>query len=201
MDNIMKSSIISFINVNDEKMPVEIIKSEKVPEKEKKALNKDTSYKFESEIIEDKLILRLVEINSYSPYFFEECYTLEDLQNGNCIFKSCSDLETVKRHLIALFGEKKTELILNESVDDEKNKTMIIKLLAFDISRVVEIKFELKLKMVSTKDESLMFLYRIEKEKNSLLKQIRQICRENKGNKEIEKILQLLDEEEKKIYK
>lgn len=196
ISNLLKTTVVGFISCVGEDMPVRIVRDEEVEDSMKKSLNKETKYKFECEIDGNKLSLRLIEIKSYSPYFFQEHYTLEDFQKNNAIFKSCSDLETVQNHLLKLFSLDTTKLKLIEDDKDEQKKYIILNLLAFNISGQVEVNFKLNLEMVSTKDKSLFFLYKIQKEKNSLLEKIKGICQENKGDNVSVKILQLLSEED-----
>lgn len=183
---------------NEIDIPIKIIKKETVIEGKRKALSKDTIYKFVCEVLEDRLFLRLIEIESFSPYYFEAIFTLEELYNLNKIFKSCSTLESIRKHLFALFSDKNTKLTL-EGVpdDDDQNKQIEITLKAHDISVVKDVIFDLKLKMVpeSDKDKALMFLYRIQKSKNSLFEKIKEICQSDKGGNVSQNILALLTKE------
>ena len=94
-----------------------IIKSEDYPKDLQKRIEQeqDKLFLFECEITDDKLALRLKELNKESSFYYESFYTLDELCDINSCFRACRDLEEVKKHLLKLFPNSNIKRSLNDS--------------------------------------------------------------------------------------
>ena len=94
-----------------------IIKSEDYPKDLQKRIEQeqDKLFLFECEITDDKLALRLKELNKESSFYYESFYTLDELWDINSCFKACRDLEEAKKHLLKLFPNSNIKRSLNDS--------------------------------------------------------------------------------------
>ena len=94
-----------------------IIKSEDYPKDLQKHIEQeeDKLFLFECEVIDDKLALRLKELNKESSFYYESFYTLNELCDINKVFKACPDLEDAKKHLLKLFPNGNIKRSLNDS--------------------------------------------------------------------------------------
>ena len=94
-----------------------IIKSEDYPKDLQKRIEQeqDKLFLFECEITDDKLALRLKELNKESSFYYESFYTFDELCHINRSFKACRDLEEAKKHLLKLFPNSNIKRSLNDS--------------------------------------------------------------------------------------
>ena len=170
-------------------MKQNMIKLSDVKPELQKPLGKDKIFKFECDVESDKLRIGLVEINVYTPYYYETFYSLEELKEKNKIFKSCKDLEEVKGHLLLLFSMETTVL---RSLENDKKIEICLKLM--DISRIIDDSFILERNTINEKDAALMDLFNIQKENIQLLENIKKICDDEKykDEKVAKKLLELL---------
>ena len=159
--------------------------STKIPEFEKisdvstefrKNLNKDTVFKFECLYLssQEKLLLKATEINAYTPFYFEELYTLEDIYKIGKMFRACVNLSEVPNHIKALFAAETTKLEISED-----GNVLIIIIKAWDISALVDVKFHLKKKTVDDKDNALKNLYIVTKNNEKKINEILLLCKNN----------------------
>ena len=95
------------------------------------------------------------------------------------IFKSCEDLETVKKHIDKLFADKKIKLT------QEKEDSIIFNIKALNISEEVKIEIQGERIITDEKDEALMKLYEIEKDQIKLMKEIKNYIKYEQNNSEI----------------
>ena len=162
--------------------------SEVKPEFRKKY--EDKIFRFECDIIDDQLRLGLREINSYSPYYYENYYTFEEIQKIKNIFRAMNGLEDVKDNLIKVFRKEKT--ILNNLENDTKIE--IIFPLNF-VEGVVKAPFILERKTIENKEKGLLYLYKIQKDKIKLMEKISSICKDEdyQNEKAAKDILNILD--------
>ena len=157
----------------------EILKLSDVDEKKIKKLGEDKIFKLDCTIESNNLKLSLKEVNSYSPYYYEIYYTKDELDKNKEFFKAFKTLEEIQSNLIKLFSKKTTTL---ESIDDDSKIKLHIEssVLADD----VEMDFILDRKTVENKDESLYFLYKIQKENYNIIEKIKAICKQDNDKNE-----------------
>ena len=156
-----------------------------------KPLGADKIFKFEFDIQGNQIRVGLKEINVYTPYYYEDFFSLEDLKGINSAFGSCASLEGAKGHLSTLMKRPDTYL---ESLNDDKEIKICFKM--YEISILVDESFKLERKTVEEekKDEALMKLFEIQTKNIDAFRQIEIICEEekNRNNKVAQKILKLL---------
>mgnify|MGYP006873043999 CR=1 FL=1 len=152
-----------------------------------KKLDKDKTFKFECDV-SDKLRLGLREIDYYSPYYFENFYTKEALEEINPIFKACSTLEEIQGHFFNLFKEGTTKLILAEN-----GENIVISFVVGWISGTREIKFELIRKTVENKDNALETLYNVQKDNYRIFEEIKAACNDDTKDSIAKKIIELIE--------
>ena len=136
-----------------------------VPENERIALDEDTIYRFSCSVNVAILNIKLSEIGAFAPYIYEAELTLEDIQNNYKMFKSCDNLEEVKKHIDKLFNDKKFKL-----QKEDNDMKLIIR--TNMISEVVIINMKARRIMTAKKDDALMKLYKIQKSENKVMKKL-----------------------------
>ena len=176
-------------------MTENIITIDKVSKDLRKKLDKDKEFKFECEVIDDKIRLGLKEINYYSPYYFENFFTKEVLDKKNSIFRSCDDLSEVKKHLMNLFPDKVTLEY------DQNNENINMLFTMGTISGFIQVIFELEKKTMDEKDDGLNFLYKIQKTNYKLMEEILKACKEAKNEKCSQNIIQYITENKDSLIK
>jgi hypothetical protein len=126
----------------------------------------------------------MTENTAIAPFYYNRSFTIEELQELDDIFRTC-DLNEIKDHIKSLFKENKIELIY-----DNENKT-IIKMELSVVLFVTKYKvyFKLYKQMIpeEIKDEQLLNLYEIEKNKIKMIKELASIF--NSFNNQEEKAI------------
>ena len=161
-----------------------IIKIGQVDKKYVKKLGDDKIFKFECENINEKLRIGLIEINAYSPYYYEAFFSKDDLDEKNDVFRAKRTIDEIIVSLLKLF-EKRGNLGNTEG----DNITFLIP--SFD--EYEEIKFELEKKTVEAKDTALLDLFEIQKDNIKILNKIREECRKKPNDPVLQKILECLN--------
>ena len=181
------------INIEDDKTvndtQIQEIKSSDVDKKKQIKLNDDTLFKFDCDVEDDYLILKLSEIDALAPFIYIKKITLDELIEVHKVFKSCNNLNEVKEHIDKLFEMKKIKLSQN------KREEIIFNFKIFYLS--FEDKFQIiaKREMTDDKDPMLLKLYDIQKQKLKILKEFENYIKLLGGNgKEIEKKLKEIKE-------
>ena len=149
------------------------IKEKKTAYKTKLPINEDTSFDIVYDVYESDnkqyLYIKMDENTATSPFFYNRSYELEELHQINRIFKTCDTLKEVKEYMKLLFDKNKIRL---KYKDDED----IIALELDTILFITPIKIDLDLyrEMVppAEKDNMLLCLYKINKQKLIALKDI-----------------------------
>ena len=98
--------------VNDTQ--IQEIKSSDVDKKKQIKLDDDTLFKFDCDVEDDYLILKLSEIDALAPFIYIKKITLDELIEVHKVFKSCNNLNEVKEHIDKLFEMKKIKLSQNK---------------------------------------------------------------------------------------
>ena len=181
------------INIEDDKTvndtQIQEIKSSDVDKKKQIKLDDDTLFKFDCDVEDDYLILKLSEIDAIAPFIYIKKITLDELIEVHKVFKSCNNLNEVKEHIDKLFEMKKIKLSQN------KRDEIIFNFKIFYLS--FEDKFQIiaKREMTDDKDPMLLKLYDIQKQKLKILNEFENYIKSLGGTgKEIEKKLKEIKE-------
>ena len=177
--------------LNDEiyqQMSKEVPKREDVIRTELQILEEDISFDVYSDIykIEDEnyLYIKMEENSAVAPFFYNKCFSKNDLEKIHDIFKSIN-MENFKAHLKTLFDKKRVKI----SFDENKGKDIIImKLIISYFATDYEIHFDLFKQMIpeEEKDSQLINLYTINKKKAKIAKNLfRYLKNENNIDKQI----------------
>ena len=159
----------------NEEIIVEHLKISDVPKDSQIRLNSQTLFQFSTEIENDKLVLKLNEIGAFSPFIYLKKLTLDDFIKIHKMFRSCDNLQEVQNHIAILFANNKIKLTQNKDEED----AIILNIKTRNISEDVQIKIDGERKMTTQKDESLMKLYKIQKNEIKILKEIENFIKEN----------------------
>ena len=159
----------------NEEIIVEHLKISDVPKDSQIRLNSQTLFQFSTDIEDDKLVLKLNEIGAFSPFIYLKKLTLDDFIKIHKMFRSCDNLQEVQNHIAILFANNKIKLTQNKDEED----AIILNIKTRNISEDVQIKIDGERKMTTQKDESLMKLYKIQKNEIKILKEIENFIKEN----------------------
>ena len=149
--------------------------------KKKLSIDENTSFNILYDIYSidktDYLYIKLIENSAVAPFYYNIFYKIEELRAIHNIFKAV-DMDEVKSALNDLFDNNKVKLYY------EKNKEVVI--MELDAKLFVKnhlIKFELKKQMIpeNEKDDKLIELYKIIKNKNDLAKELYALLKNIKG--------------------
>jgi hypothetical protein len=146
-------------------------------------IDNDTAYDIYFDICEYEenkyLYIKMIENTANAPFYYNKSYTIEDLHSLHKIFKA-DNIDEVKIDLKTLFDQKKIKLSF------DKNKEIILmELDVINFATNYKINFELYKEMIpfEEKDQRLIDLYNIEKQKLKVLKEINLLIKNLKGNK------------------
>ena len=146
-------------------------------------IDNDTAYDIYFDICEYEenkyLYIKMIENTANAPFYYNKSYTIEDLHSLHKIFKA-DNIDEVKMDLKTLFDQKKIKLSF------DKNKEIILmELDVINFATNYKINFELYKEMIpfEEKDQRLIDLYNIEKQKLKVLKEINLLIKKIKGNK------------------
>ena len=143
---------------------IKIEKSENVDKAKQIRLNEDTLFKFDCIVNEDKITLKLSEIDNLAPFIYIINLDLDGIREKHKVFRACDDLDEVKEHLDKLFQNKK--ILLSQDKEEE----IELKIKVNYISYEDEFQITLERKMTDNKDAILLKLYEIQKNKEKLIK-------------------------------
>ena len=144
------------------------VKKERISEVETDkqiSLDNGDTFRFSLEIKNDLLIFKLSEIGVLCPFIYESALSLKQLTNKNPVFKQCKTLKDVEEHIQRLFKQSKICLL-------EINNEITLQINAYDISKEVVVRIELKKVMTTDKDEVLNELYDTQKKGIKLFKEL-----------------------------
>ena len=132
------------------------------------------------------LYIKLIENTANAPFYYNISYLIEELYALHKIFKA-DDLEELKKDLKAVFKEGKITLHFNE----DKSK-VIMKLDVINFVTKYIIDFQLYREMIpqKEKDQKLLDLYALSKDRLKNLKKFFAFVDKFKGNKEEMKIIE-----------
>ena len=187
MTDFYTGTITSNYNLSNDDIPentdilnIPTIISDDLEEKKLIQLDDDTTFEFKCKVEENNLKLILSEVSALAPFIYETKLTMDAIIKVNDIFKACDNLGKIKEHIDNLFNAKRIKLSSN------KNKEIIYcEFRAFNISGEEQFKIPTERKMTNEKEQMLLKLYSIQKEKLKILKDIEKYL---KGNKNINKM-------------
>ena len=163
-----KTFVVSVENnnqVNEEE--IKLIKSSTVKKEDQIELKgKDTLFQFSCKAIDDKLCLKLTEIDAVSPFYYLREIDRDGLEQKHRLFKSLESLEKAAYHINRLFKQGRIQLA------QEKEDEIIFKIKADYISEEVSFDIEAERKMTDKPDAMMLKLYKIQKQKNKMIKEI-----------------------------
>ena len=163
-----KTLVVSVENnnqVNEEE--IKLIKSSTVKKEDQIELKgKDTLFQFSCKAIDDKLCLKLTEIDAVSPFYYLREIDRDGLEQKHRLFKSLESLEKAAYHINRLFKQGRIQLA------QEKEDEIIFKIKADYISEEVSFDIEAERKMTDKPDAMMLKLYKIQKQKDKMIKEI-----------------------------
>ena len=150
---------------------IKIEKSENVDKAKQIRLNEDTLFKFDCIVNEDKITLKLSEIDNLAPFIYIINLDLDGIREKHKVFRACDDLDEVKEHLDKLFQNKK--ILLSQDKEEE----IELKIKVNYISYEDEFQITLERKMTDNKDAMLLKLYEIQTKKRKVNNRFSKICK------------------------
>ena len=175
--------ILKYKKEIDLRMSLTVQKQDSV-ESTKLPINEDTSYDIFYDIWDSGtkkyLYIKLVENTANSPFFYNRSYDLEELYDNHRIFKTCDTIEEVKERLKSLFQKKKIKLRFEENED-----IVVMELDVMLFAKAYKLEFQLYREMIieEEKDQELIELYKLNKNKLIQLKDIYSLIKNENGNK------------------
>ena len=175
--------ILKYKKEIDLRMSLTVQKQDSV-ENTKLPINEDTSYDIFYDIWDSGtkkyLYIKLVENTANSPFFYNRSYDLEELYNNHRIFKTCDTIEEVKQRLKSLFQKNKIKLRFEENED-----IVVMELDVMLFAKAYKLEFQLYREMIieEEKDQELIELYNLNKNKLIQLKDIYSLIKKENGNK------------------
>ena len=169
------------------KRDIDLTLAQKVNEtKTQLKINEDTEYNIFYDICEENgeklLYIKLEEITSDAPFYYNRSYSIEQLHKIHKIFKAFDkdDFEDFLSYFQELFEKGRIKL----SFADTNEERIKLELNAILVSRDLKLYFELYREMIpNKKDEKLLELYELTKKKLKLLKEIKIFADQfNQGN-------------------
>ena len=175
--------ILKYKKEIDLRMSLTVQKQDSV-ESTKLPINEDTSYDIFYDIWDSGtkkyLYIKLVENTANSPFFYNRSYDLEELYDNHRIFKTCDTIEEVKQRLKSLFQKNKIKLKFEENED-----IVVMELDVMLFAKAYKLEFQLYREMIieEEKDQELIELYKLNKNKLIQLKDIYSLIKKENGNK------------------
>ena len=140
-------------------------------------IDEDTSFSIYYDIYndenEDYLYIKMVENTAEAPFYYNRSFTIEELQELDKSWKSC-DLKDIKEHIKTLFNKRKIKLFY----DNDNNKEIIkmeLNILLFEDKYNVYFRLYKEMIPEEMKDKELLNLYKIEKSKIKMIKELASI--------------------------
>jgi hypothetical protein len=139
------------------------------------AIDEDTSFDIYYDIYNDGntdyLYIKMTENTAVAPFYYNRSFTIEELQELDDIFRTC-DLNEIKDHIKNLFQEKRIKLIYDNNKEIIKMELSVVLFVT-----KYKIYFKLYKQMIpeEIKDEQMLNLYEIEKNKIKMIKDLASI--------------------------
>ena len=164
--------------------------------KAKLSINKDTSFNIYYDIYDtdnNKYLYIIMEENTATaPFFYNKSYDMEELYQNHRIFRTCESIEDVNERLNSLFEKKKIKIRYDENENEE---IIIMEIDAMLFATPIKLEFKLYREMVieKEKDNKLLELYKLNKNKLVKLKEIYDFVNNNRKNKDFEGLVKLFE--------
>ena len=164
--------------------------------KAKLSINKDTSFNIYYDIYDtdnNKYLYIIMEENTATaPFFYNKSYDMEELYQNHRIFRTCESIEDVNERLNSLFEKKKIKIRYDENENEE---IIIMEIDAMLFATPIKLEFKLYREMVieKEKDNKLLELYKLNKNKLIKLKEIYDFVNNNRKNKDFEGLVKLFE--------
>ena len=165
----------------------------KKPPTNKLPIDEDTSFNIIYEVYNGDesqyLYIKMEENTSNAPFIYNRSYELKELHEKNKIFKSCESIEEIRDYLKELFRQNKIKIRYDK---DEKEEIIIMEIDAMLFASPVKLEFELYREMIldHEKDDKLMELYKLNKEKLKTLKKVYSLFEKNKENIDCKELIE-----------
>jgi len=164
-------------------------------EKTKLAIDKYTSFDILYDVFDlnskKYLYIQMIENTAFAPFIYNRSYELEELHENNNIFKSCTTLEAVKKHLTSLFKNNKIKL---KYEDNKEIIKMEMDVVLFYKPFVVTFDLYIEMSPPEKKDEHLINLYNMNKLDLKNLKELLLYIQQNYKNEEAKKLVEMFRE-------
>ena len=159
---------------------LDIEMANEVPKKEtafveKLAIDEDTCFDIYYDVYNDGntdyLYIKMTENTAVAPFYYNRSFTIEELQSLDDIFRTC-DLNEIKDHIKSLFKEKRIKLIYDNNKEIIKMELSVVLFVT-----KYKIYFKLYRQMIpeEIKDEQMLNLYELEKNKIKMIKDLASI--------------------------
>ena len=155
--------------------------------------NQDTSFDIFYDIFykdnERYFYIIMQENTANAPFYYIRSYTIKDLHDINKIFKVFEEnnFEEIKGYMKTLFEKKK--IVLTFELNSEDIINMELNVVLFANPDKINLKLYREMIPQEEKDQKLLDLYNLQKNKNQLLKEIKSIIESNIGNKQNKEII------------
>jgi hypothetical protein len=165
----------------------------KKPPTNKLPIDEDTSFNIIYEVYNGDesqyLYIKMEENTANAPFIYNRSYELKELHEKNKIFKSCESIEEIRDYLKELFRQNKIKIRYDK---DEKEEIIIMEIDAMLFASPVKLEFELYREMIldHEKDDKLMELYKLNKEKLKTLKKVYSLFEKNKENIDCKELIE-----------
>ena len=165
----------------------------KKPPTNKLPIDEDTSFNIIYEVYNGDesqyLYIKMEENTANAPFIYNRSYELKELHEKNKIFKSCESIEEIRDYLKELFRQNKIKIRYDK---DEKEEIIIMEIDAMLFASPVKLEFELYREMIldHEKDDKLIELYKLNKEKLKTLKKVYSLFEKNKENIDCKELIE-----------
>ena len=165
----------------------------KKPPTNKLPIDEDTSFDIIYEVYNGDenqyLYIKMEENTANAPFIYNRSYELKELHEKNKIFKSCESIEEIRDYLKELFRQNKIKIRYDK---DEKEEIIIMEIDAMLFASPVKLEFELYREMIwdHEKDDKLIALYKLNKEKLKTLKKVYSLFEKNKENIDCKELIE-----------
>ena len=186
--------------IEDKKREIDLeiakmLRMEKKPDNKLKLSqkNQDTSFDIFYDIFnkdnESFFYIIMQENTANAPFYYIRSFTIKDLHDINKIFKVFEEnnFDEIKGYIQTLF--EKNKIILTFELKREDIINMELNVVLFANPDKINLKLYREMIPQEEKDQKLLELYNLEKNKNKLLKEIKSIIEANVGNQKNKEII------------
>ena len=163
------------------------------PPSNKLSIDEDTCFDIFFDVYngDDKqyLYIKMEENTANAPFLYNRSYELKELCEINKIFRTCDTIEEIKDYLKELFDQKKIKIRYDQ---EEKKEIIIMEIDAMLFARSIKLELELyrEMELDNKKDDKLIELYKLNKDKLKKLKKIYSLIDKNKENIYCEELIE-----------